>query len=213
MKKINLINLSIFIFLNNFVFLNLNAQIYNVIVTKVGESLVTSIDIENEILTNLMLNKQEVTQENINNNKKYAIKNLINKKIKSNEINKYGIKDYSQKDLQNYIDSIAKKFNTNQNGLKKIFIQNNINFQSFEENYKVELLWNTLNFQLYKNQTNVNIVDVENEVEKIKEGKSEEELKKIRANILNIKKQEKLNLFSRSHFSNLESTIPITFNE
>ena len=213
MKKINLINLSIFIFLNNFVFLNLNAQIYNVIVTKVGESLVTSIDIENEILTNLMLNKQEVTQENINNNKKYAIKNLINKKIKSNEINKYGIKDYSQKDLENYIDSIAKKFNTNQNGLKKIFIQNNINFQSFEENYKVELLWNTLIFQLYKNQTNVNIVDVENEVEKIKEGKSEEELKKIRANILNIKKQEKLNLFSRCHFSNLESTIPITFNE
>ena len=213
MKKINLINLSIFIFLNNFVFLNLNAQIYNVIVTKVGESLVTSIDIENEILTNLMLNKQEVTQENINNNKKYAIKNLINKKIKSNEINKYGIKDYSQKDLENYIDSIAKKFNTNQNGLKKIFIQNNINFQSFEENYKVELLWNTLIFQLYRNQTNVNIVDVENEVEKIKEGKSEEELKKIRANILNIKKQEKLNLFSRSHFSKLESTIPITFNE
>ena len=82
MKKINLINLSIFIFINNFIFLSSNAQINNIIVTKVGEYLITSIDIENEIITNLVLNKQELTQENINNNKRYAVKNLINKRIK-----------------------------------------------------------------------------------------------------------------------------------
>ena len=213
MKKINLINLSIFIFINNFIFLSSNAQINNIIVTKVGEYLITSIDIENEIITNLVLNKQELTQENINNNKRYAVKNLINKRIKKNEVNKYEIKNYNQKDLDGYITSVAKKLNTNQNGLKQIFRQNNINYDSFVENYKIELLWNTLIFQLYKNQTNVNIVDVENEVEKVKDGKNEEELKKIRNDILNIKKQEKLNLFSRSHFSNLESTIPVNFNE
>ena len=46
-----------------------------------------------------------------------------------------------------------------------------------------------------------------------KENKSEEELKKIKENILNKKKEEKLELFSRSHFSNLENSITIKFNE
>ena len=38
-------------------------------------------------------------------------------------------------------------------------------------------------------------------------------LKKFNENILNQKKEEKLNLFSRSHFSNIENTIQIMFNE
>ena len=66
-------------------------------------------------------------------------------------------------------------------------------------------------FEIYRNQTNINIVEVDNEVQKIREDKSEEELKIIKNNILNQKKQEKLNLFSRSHFSNLENSIVIEF--
>ena len=72
-------------------------------------------------------------------------------------------------------------------------------------------MWNTLIFQYYKNQTNINTVDLENEIEKIKYNKTEEEIKKIRKNFLEKKKQEKLNLFSRSHFANLENTIVIDF--
>jgi hypothetical protein len=66
-------------------------------------------------------------------------------------------------------------------------------------------------FELYRNQTNVNIVEVDDEIQKIKENKSDEEIKEIRNNILNRKKQEKLSLFSRSHFSNLENSIVIEF--
>jgi hypothetical protein len=36
-------------------------------------------------------------------------------------------------------------------------------------------------------------------------------LKKIKEAILNKKKMEKLNLFSRSHFSNLENTVTVDF--
>ena len=87
----------------------------------------------------------------------------------------------------------------------------NINYQTFIDQYETELLWNTLIFSLYRSQTNINIVEVDNEIEKIKENKSEEEIKKIKENILNKKKQEKLSLFSRSHFSNLENSANINF--
>ena len=211
MKNKILISLSIFLFINNFIFSELKSQINNVIKVKVGNSLITSIDIQNEIITNLIINKQEITQENINKNHNYAIKALINKSIKRSEINKYEIKDYNKKDLQNYIDKIAKTFNTNSSGLKEIFNRSGISYESFVEKYKIELIWNTLIYQVYKNQININIIEVENEIIKINKKKNEIDLDKIKEEILFKKKQKKLNLFSRSHFSNLENSIPINF--
>ena len=72
-------------------------------------------------------------------------------------------------------------------------------------------MWNTLIFKIYSNQTNINIVEVDNEIKKIKENKNEDELKIIREKILSKKKIDKLNLFSRSHFSNLENNAILKF--
>ena len=209
MRKVNLI--IIFILFNNFIFLNLQSQINNTIVVKVGNSLITSLDVQNEIITNLIINNQELTQNNINNNKNYAIKNLISKSIKSSEIKKYKIKNYNKKDLQNYIENVAKNLNINQSGLKEIFKQSNIDYKTFVEKFEIELLWNTLIFKIYRNQININIVDVDTEIKNFKESKSEEEFKEFKKNILNKKREEKLNLFSRSHFSNLENSVAINF--
>lgn len=211
MKKINLLTVCLFFLLNNLFFYNAQSQIQNNIIVKVGEFLITSIDVQNEIFTTLLINKKEITQENIDNYKNFAVKNLIRKSIKRSEIKKYEIKKYNISDLQDYLLSIAKKFDTNQNGLEEIFRENNIDYKIFVENFKIELLWNTLIFQLYQNQTNINMVEVDSEIEKIKKGKTEEELKIIKKNILNQKKEEKFKLFSRSHFSNLENTININF--
>ena len=211
MKKLNLIIVSFFILTSNFIFSNLESTINNTIAVKVGSSLITTIDIQNQIMTDLIINGLEINQENINNNKNYAIKYLINKTIKKNEIDKFKIKNYSREDLKKYIEITAKNLNTDINGLKKIFKEYNISFEVFEKNYKLELLWNTLIFKIYSNQTNINIVEVDNEIKKIKENKNEEELKIIREKILSKKKIDKLNLFSRSHFSNLENNAILKF--
>tara|TARA_B110000211_G_scaffold222871_1_gene272042 strand:- start:4095 stop:4736 length:642 start_codon:yes stop_codon:yes gene_type:complete len=205
--------LSFFLLFNFFFIFNLNSQINNFIIVKVGGSLITSTDLENEIITTLVINKQEVNQTNVDQSKDYAIKKLMNKSIKKNEINKYKIKNFNKRDLEKYIDNVAKDFNTNTDGLRKIFKQNNIDYNLFVENYKIELLWNTLIYVRYKNQINVNIIEVENELEKLKKNKTGDEIKKIKEDILNKKKEEKLSLFSRSHFSNLENTTNIKFNE
>ena len=138
MNKANLIIISIFILLNNLIFLNLYSQINNQIEVKVGDSLITTIDVQNEILTNLIINKQEFTQENIDNKKNYAIKYLIRQSIKKSEIDKYQIKNYRERDLQKYIENTAKNLNTNQKGLEKIFKQTGIDYQVFIRNHKIE---------------------------------------------------------------------------
>ena len=211
MIKDRLLIVFIFIFVNSFLFSSLQSKINNNIVVKVGESLVTSIDVQNEVLTNLIINKQEITQDNINNSKNFSIKNLIVKSIKRAEINKYEIKDYNNKDLKNYLKRVEKNFNTNSEGLKNIFKQNGISYETFVKNHETELLWNTLIFKIYNKQININIVEVDREIEKITRNQNEDELKKIKEKILNKRKEEKLNLFSRSHFSNIENSIDISF--
>ena len=164
MRNKILISLGIFLFINNFIFSELKSKISNNIVVKVGNDLITSVDIKNEIITNLIISKQKVTQETINGNKDYAVKNLISKSIKRAEVNKYSVTAYNKNDLRNYALGIAKKFNTNIKGLKKIFKGSNINYETFEKNYETELLWNSFIFNIYKNQININIVEVANEV-------------------------------------------------
>ena len=211
MKKYNLTTILFLIFLNNFTIFDLESKIVNNILGKVGNSLITSVDLQNEIITNLLINKQDFSQENIESAKSYSLKNLINKTIKKEKINKYKIKDFNRKDLNEYIDKVAKEFATNQSGLEEIFKKNNVNYSKFVERYKIELSWNTLIFQIYKNQINPNIIEIDNEIKKIKDNKSDEELKKIRIEITNKKKNEQLNLFSRSHYSNLENSVYINF--
>ena len=213
MKKNNFLIYIFYILIYNFIFLNLQAKIINNIIVKVGGGIITSIDIENEIMTNLILNKEEISQQNIDKIKNASVKKLINKLIKKGEIDKFNIKGYDKNDLQKYIEFVSKSLNLPSNELKNFFEQKNINYDTFLENHKIELLWNTLIYEIYRNQLNINIIEVENEIKKIKENKSEEELKKFNENILNQKKEEKLNLFSRSHFSNIENTIQIMFNE
>ena len=211
MKKNNIIIFLFFVFVSNFTFLDLHSKMVNNIIAKVGNSLITSIDLQNEMITNLVINKRELSEENINSSKDYSIKNLLTKVIKKNEVDAYQIKNFNKQDLRKYIENVAKSLNTDENGLKEIFKKNNISYSKFIERYEIELMWNTLIFQKYKDQININILEINNEIEKVKENKSDEELKKIKEEITNRKKQEQLNLFSRSHYSNLENSVYVNF--
>ena len=119
MKSKIAINISFIFLITGFFFSDLKSQIKNLIVVKVGTTVITSVDVQNEILTNLLLNKVELTQENINNGKSFAIQNLISKRLKRNEIEKYEVTNYDKNELIKYTKNIAKSFDTNISGLKK----------------------------------------------------------------------------------------------
>ena len=167
MKNKIFISLSIIFYFNNFLFLDLKSQINNYIVVKVGNEIITSSDVQNEIRTNIIIKKKEMSQENINEIKNLAIQSLIKNTIKGIEINKFGAQNYDKSELQNYIQRIADEFQTDKNGLKDLFKNNKIDYEKFEKMYETELMWNTLIFNIYKNQININIFEVENEIKEI----------------------------------------------
>ena len=151
------------IFLFNFVPIN-STLANNSIVVKVGNEIVTSYEIENEIRTILFINKQTLNQENINKTKDLAIKELMRKSIKKSEIKKYNVTNYNISDLEKYILNLAKVFQVNRSSLKKLFNQNNINYDILIDKVKTDLMWNSLIFSLYKNQISINAIEVENEI-------------------------------------------------
>ena len=62
-------------------------------------------------------------------------------------------------------DQTSKKGKNFEPVLKNMFEINDISYEVFEEKYKIELLWRTLIFQIYKNQLDVNPVEIDNYME------------------------------------------------
>ncbi len=149
------------------------SKINNKIIANVGNQIITDLDIEDEIKTMLILNQKKFSQENINRVKNMAVNALIKRSIKKNEILKYKVEDYDEKELSNYLIQLSKQLNTDIEGLKNILESNLINYEVFIDKYKTELRWNNLIYSLYKNQLNINTVEIENELKKSLENKIE----------------------------------------
>ena len=70
-------------------------------------------------------------------------------------------------------------------------------------------------FQIYKNKISLNTVEIENkinlELENLEDKNDEKKIEMIKQNVVNQEKNKKLQMFSNSHYSNLERTIQIKF--
>ena len=143
----------------------LSAEIKNSILVKVGNEIITSVEVETEIMSLLFVNNRPINQKEIDKIKKPVVKSLITRAIKKAEIKKFEVTSYNQKQLDQYMLNIAKKFGTDKEGLKDIFIKNNLDYVYFKEKFKLELLWNSLIYTLYKNQININPIEVVNTLE------------------------------------------------
>ena len=163
MKNINLINYLIFFFLILSTS-NILAKINNAIIAKVGSEIITNLDVEHEIKTLLIIKNLPISQENVDKTKKVAVKSLVQRMIKKNEILKYKIKQYSEQDLLNYQLSIAKSLGIEREDLVQIFKDNGLKYSDFLESKKIDFKWNTLIFSLYKNQIGINPLEIENEL-------------------------------------------------
>ncbi len=170
MKTLKVILLLIFIILfNNYA----NSQI--VIKYKVGDEIITNLDIINEknYLIFLRPNLQELSEEEI---LKISADSLINEVIKKKEI----IKVF--KDLNNevLIDEIKKKLLQfknvkNEDAFKALLDNRNIDFGDIVEKMKYEAFWNELIYQKYNAMIKINEDKLKSELKfKISENKKYE---------------------------------------
>ena len=134
---------------------SLNSSISNKIIVKVGNEIITLLELGNKINTSLILSEKEIIQENINKIKNQSLKTLIDLKLKENELKKFEL-EVNQLALNDHLSKISKSLNLESNELKNFFNTNKINYEYFVEEIKIEFLWKKLMFQLHASKMNVN---------------------------------------------------------
>ena len=143
------------------------------------------------------------------------MQNLINRAIKNEEIKRRNIEDYNKQDLTNYIKKISSSLQVRDTDIKEIMKNYEVNYETFVNSAITDLKWNSLIFIIYKNQLKINPLEVESEItsnlKSISQKNDKEEIEKLKNKIIARKKNEKLQLFSNSHFSDLKNNALIEF--
>ena len=137
------------------------AKISNSIVITVGNLPITYLDLVKEMKLVAIISNNKIDNSNKEQIKNIAAKSLIKRKIKEVEINKHGIKDYNVSDLEKLIKKTSTNLGTDKDGLKKIINSNNMDFEYLKRKFEVDLKWNSLIFELYKNKVVLNMNEVE----------------------------------------------------
>ena len=155
----------IFIFL---IFLNIEtnllANIENKIVVRVENQIVSSYELKNKIMTLLLLTNQEINQKNINFTKARALSQLINYKLKKNEVTKAKIEIKNNDQIDGHLRKISSRFQTDADGIKKIFENNGLNFDLYYDEIKTEFSWQKLIFEMFGNKINLDENEVNSEL-------------------------------------------------
>ena len=160
--KLFKILLLVFIFKFNF---NDVAAIKNEIILKVGNEIITSLDIKKEAIYLMTLNSEieKLSQKQIYEISKNS---LIREKIKKKEIVKNFKKiEVNQEVLDQIFKNMYSEINLNSKSEFKNFLEiKKINFDTVEEKIKIEILWNRLIYLKYNKKINININEIKNKL-------------------------------------------------
>ena len=162
-KKKSLISIILILFFCNKL-LGFESQI----LVKVNNDIITSLDLKNKIRTILFLANQPINQKNINDTKIIALKSVINLKLKNQEIEKYQI-IVDEKEVLMHLSEISKK---DINNFKLNFSRNELDFELFKDEIKIELGWRKLIYSLYNDKIDFDEEEINEQVKKVKLRKS-----------------------------------------
>ncbi len=191
------------------------SQTNNSIIISVGNHPITRLDLLKEIKLIAILSNTEITDSNQEQIKTLAIKSLIKRNIKKNEIKKRNIERYNKNQLEALINNACKKLGVDRSGLKNILDRYNLSYENLIKKFQVDLKWNYMIFEMYKNKISLNTSEIESKInlylENSKDIKKEQDIKLIKEKIVNEEKEKKLKMFSNLHYSNLERSTQIKF--
>ena len=182
----------------------------------IGNKAITRSDIVDEIKTLLILSNKPFIEEERPRLEQMAIKNLIKRKIKKIEIEKNDFLQFNDNDLQIELRRLANNMNMDLNTLKNVFKNNELDILLLEERIKVELLWNSLIFQIYKNKIQINLEEVEEQLKSIQSKKIIEEyliseivIEPVDREKIKLKIEELKNKIKADGFENTAATLSI----
>ena len=193
---------------------NLSSENNNKIIISVGDFPITYLDLVQEMKLVAILSNIRINQENQSHIQNLAVQSLIRRQIKSSEVERLNIRQYSKKDLNGLVAQTSKNIGLDKNELKELLEKHGLNFKDLIKRFEVDLRWNTLIFELYKNKISLNTVEIENKInlkakEIEKDKLSPDVYEKIKKNIVRQEKEKKLHMFSNSHYSGLERMMQV----
>ena len=110
-----------------------------------------------------------MSQSNINKMKNFAVRNLIDFRIKEKEIEKYGMNKFEEIDISQRLKSIS---SGNINTFKKKFTEYNLNYDIFIKELKIQASWQRLIILIYKNEIKINENELSSEIDYLKNQRS-----------------------------------------
>jgi len=136
----------------------------NEIIVTVENQIVSSYELKNKIKTILFLSNQNLNQKNINFTKQQALKQLVNYKLKKNQIIQFNIQADNNVQINNHLSNLSSKYETDINGIKRIFKNNNLDFDLYLNEIKTEFNWQKLIFNKFKDQIILDKKEIDNEL-------------------------------------------------
>ena len=172
------------------------------IVTKIGEEIITNIDIENEYdyLTTLNVSLKQINKDQVIS---FAQSSLIKEKIKKNELLKFYKLNNKNQSVDLRIEDIYKKLNINSLDEFKVYLNNNnLEFDNIYKKIEIESVWNEMIYQKFKDKI---FIDEEELKRVILNNKEEIESLFISEIVINIKSKDEINRSYNELVKNIET--------
>ena len=141
----------------------------------VGNKAITQSDIINEIKIILILTGQSFTEDIKEQLQSGAIQSIIKRNIKKIEIEKYNSLTFNQPDVDKELKKLAGNLYMDLDTFENTFIANGIPFSNVIDQIQIELLWNSLIFELYKDRLVISLDEIGEQLKSIQNKKEIEE--------------------------------------
>ena len=172
------------------------------ITVKIGDEIITNIDIENEYnyLTTLNVSLKQISKDQVIS---FAQNSLIKEKIKKNELQKFYELNNKNQNVDLKIKDIYKELNINSLNEFKLYLKNNnLEFDNVYKKIEIESVWNEMIYQKFKDKI---FIDEEELKRVILNNKEEIESLFISEIVINIKSKDEINRSYNELVKNIET--------
>ena len=183
----------------------------------IGNKPITQSDLVNEIKIILILNNEGYSDEKRDKLHELAVKSTVKRTIKKIELERNNYFNFSKEDLQREITNLATNLYIDVDTLKNICETNELDFSMIEDQIKTELYWNSLIFEMYKHNLNINQAEIEDQLKLVQKKEQIEEyliseiiIENVENDKLDLKIQELKNKIEIEGFENAARELSIS---
>ena len=194
-----------------------NTEITDSVFMTIGDKVITKSDIVDEIKIILILNNQSYSDDKRDLLHQLAVKSTVKRTVKEIEIERNNYFKFNKGDLEKELTRLASNIFVDVDTLKNICESNELDFTKIEDQIKIDLYWNSLIFEMYKQNLSINQTEIEDRLKSVQNEKkineyliSEIIVKKIESTELSTQINELKNKIETEGFENAARELSIS---